>query len=343
MSKRKNSKKNKRKLSGIKKFFLTYARQFLALLVFIVIVLVMAFGTGTKLSKSDPLAGVYKSYQKNEDPAIEELITNYYSAYETGDMELLQQIAYPISDAELSYVTFMGTQIEDYRNITIYTKRGADDTSYLVSVVVDYKFFDIDRTAQGLDFFYVQTGGDGSLYINNVYGSFNTENQEFETDPTIAAVIEEFEKQDDVLALQAEVQQNFNEAMMEDEALNYYVSVTLQNAMADWATAYKQGGYTAPTDAVELTEEDDTQLETEQTTETAAESGDTITVDGLEEGKEITLQDSVNIRAEASETAERISLAYIGEKITVVANYSSGWTKVTYNNKTGYVKTELLH
>lgn len=74
------------------------------------------------------------------------------------------------------------------------------------------KFANIDTPVAGLDFFYVQTKDDGSLYINNVYGSFNQSNGEFDMDTDIASLIATFEQQSDVLALQAEVQQECNEA-----------------------------------------------------------------------------------------------------------------------------------
>ena len=43
-----------------------------------------------------------------------------------------------------------------------------------------------------------------------------------------------------------------------------------------------------------------------------------------------------------SETASKVGTAFSGEKVTVVMSYAEGWTKVTWNGKTGYVKTDLL-
>lgn len=63
---------------------------------------------------------------------------------------------------------------------------------------------------------------------------------------------------------------------------------------------------------------------------------------GLTEGKVITVNDTVNIRASMSETSEKIGTAYPGEKVTVVMSYAEGWTKVNWNGKTGYIKTDLL-
>ena len=54
------------------------------------------------------------------------------------------------------------------------------------------------------------------------------------------------------------------------------------------------------------------------------------------------MQNTVNIRSGMSETSDRIGTAYAGEKVKVVMSYAEGWTKVTWNNKTGYIKSSLL-
>ena len=62
----------------------------------------------------------------------------------------------------------------------------------------------------------------------------------------------------------------------------------------------------------------------------------------LAEGKVITINDTVNVRASMSETSEKIGSVYPGEKVTVIMSYAEGWTKVSWNGKTGYIKTDLL-
>lgn len=74
-------------------------------------------------------------------------------------------------------------------------------------------------------------------------------------------------------------------------------------------------------------------------TDDAAESTNSI---NLTEGTVITLQNTVNIRSGMSETSDRVGTAYAGEKVKVVMSYAEGWTKVTWNSKTGYIKSSLL-
>lgn len=64
--------------------------------------------------------------------------------------------------------------------------------------------------------------------------------------------------------------------------------------------------------------------------------------DFIAEGTVITLKDSVNVRSGMSESDSKIGTAFTGEKVTVVMSYAEGWTKVTWNGQTGYIKTSLL-
>ena len=64
--------------------------------------------------------------------------------------------------------------------------------------------------------------------------------------------------------------------------------------------------------------------------------------DSIAEGTVITLSNSVNIRSGMSESDSKIGTAFTGEKVTVVMSYAEGWTKVTWNGQTGYIKTSLL-
>ena len=68
---------------------------------------------------------------------------------------------------------------------------------------------------------------------------------------------------------------------------------------------------------------------------TSASSGPT-------EGKKLVLKDTVNVRKKPSTSAKRINLAYKGDKILVIKNRDDGWTKIQYQHKKGYVKTEFL-
>lgn len=52
--------------------------------------------------------------------------------------------------------------------------------------------------------------------------------------------------------------------------------------------------------------------------------------------------ETINIRKSTSETADKIGVCYPGETLEIVMKQADGWTKVKYNGKTGYVKSDVL-
>ena len=79
------------------------------------------------------------------------------------------------------------------------------------------------------------------------------------------------------------------------------------------------------------------------TTSTTEAQGIKITISGLEEGSTITMGDTLKMRADASTDSEQVDTAYVSETVTIIANYSNGWTKIkNVRGKEGFVKTEYL-
>ena len=405
------------KIDKVTSFCRKNARYFGAVAVFVVMVLILARCTDGTTSDKDPMAGAYQQYTESNNAEVNDLVERYYEAYAAGDVDTLKTIATPISDAEVSYIQFYSQYIEQYQNLKVYTKRGLDSSSYLCSVYLQIKFANIETPVAGLDFFYIQTNEDGSLYINNVYGSFNQANGEFDMDTDVASLIATFEQQADVLALQAEVQQECNEAMLADENLNTFVNSTLQDAIAKWASDYKAAVAKAAEEAAAAKAAEEAaaaqaaqeaaaaQAAAEAEAAEAANAKQMVTTDKINvrdaasengnllgqlasgtqvtwyaeengwakidyngtkayvkseyptdanataatqstqttaQGQTITLQTTVNVRESMSETAPKVAVAYAGEPITVYQNYSEGWSKVSYNGKEGYCKTEYL-
>lgn len=58
--------------------------------------------------------------------------------------------------------------------------------------------------------------------------------------------------------------------------------------------------------------------------------------------KQMQFKESVRIRAERSTDSERLATGYTRELVTVIENYSDGWSKVNYSGVVGYCKTEFL-
>ena len=97
--------------------------------------------------------------------------------------------------------------------------------------------------------------------------------------------------------------------------------------------AYIKTEYLEPAEVEEAEEDEDEDEDDEDVEEAAANSPTTGTA---------TVTDTVNIRKSASTTGDKLGVCYPGEELEVVMKQADGWTKVKYNGKTGYVKSEFL-
>ena len=363
---------------------------------------------------------VQEDYSKDAYPEINELISKYYKAYANANTKKLAKFATPISDTEKSYISVFSEYVKSYKNISCYTKQGLDENSYIVSVYLEMKFKGVKTTAPGLDFFYVRKNEDGSLYIDNLYSQFNMSNQEQALDADVAALIEAFEQQEDVIALQTDVQTRYEQAVESDPELKTMVEETIPNAITVWASdqvaAVKaaEEAKKAEEEAAKKAAEEEAARKAEEEKKAAelanavsvyatdrvnvradaSETSDIIghleigaqttclearadgwsridysngtqgyvkseylssehvaqavadegaeTAGGLSEGNTITVQESLNIRESMSQDSAKVATVFAGEKVTVIMSYAEGWTKVTYGDKTGYIKTDLL-
>lgn len=374
---------------------------------------------------SEASDGTKQEFEVDAHEDVNALINQYYTAYAAGDTDTLSTIATPLSENEKSYISVFSQYVDAYQNIKCYTKQGLDASSYLVSVYVEVKFKDVDTVAPGLDFFYVRTNEDGSVYIDNLYSQYNLKIKENALDTSIQNLISEYEDSEDVNTLQKEVQDKYDTAIASDDKLSEMISTTIPNAITEWAgTIVSQNTETESTEQApeETTESEQTETPEENTEQPAEDTPtqsepdtvyavDTVNVraaadtesdklgtlekgtaltrtgtDGewsvvnyngqtgyikteylttknsdsdsnadnggneeqattsnaIAEGTVITLSESVNIRSGMSENDSKIGTAFSGEKVTVVMSYAEGWTKVTWNGQTGYVKTSLL-
>lgn len=404
------------------KFVKEHARYFAAGALFFVLVLVLVKCAGPETEGEDlPATEIVEeteeAYQIDAYQEVNDLINRYYAAFAAGDIAALTELATPVSANEQSYITLFSQYVDEYQNIKCYTKSGLDASSYLVSVSMEIKFSGVDTTAPGLDFFYVRTNEEGTLYIDNLYSQYNLANQENALDTSVQGLIDEFEKESDVLILQSEVQTKYDAAVASDENLYTMIQTTIPNAIDEWVAQVAAENAQAETESTEeVPEETEAPVEVEEqtpeeepevvsesvyttdkvnvrasadtgseklgslekgtriartgtegewsvvdyggttgyikseyltteepdTSETDGGEAESSTVANIAEGTVIILENTVNIRSGMSETSEKIGTAYTGEKVTVVMSYADGWTKVTWNGETGYIKSSLL-
>lgn len=178
-----------------------------------------------------------KDYTNDAKDDINTLLADYYKAYVSDDLDTLGKLATPMSDNEKSYIGVVSQYYESVNDITPYTKNGLKKGSYFVSVKNSIKFTGVDTQAPTLDFFYIETGKDGKLYINNVYSNFNRTYCENELDDDIMELISKYTASSEFADLHEEVQKEYEQAVGADANLKTMLETTLTGSIKQWYTS----------------------------------------------------------------------------------------------------------
>lgn len=108
----------------------------------------------------------------------------------------------------------------------------------------------------------------------------------------------------------------------------------------DGSEAYIKSEYLEPSETMAASDveqnEDDENADTQEQ-QAADNSSDSTTVTGT-----VTVKENVRIRSGASETSDKIATAYMGQKLDVIMKQADGWTKIKYNGKPAYVKSDFV-
>lgn len=327
-----------------------FRRFYAAGLVGVLMLCMLGRGIGAMATEKDPSQNVYQNYsEEKENSELNDLISSYYKAYAGNDTEGLKAAARPFSDSELSYIAMMSEYVDSYTIEKIYSKNGLTDGSYLVSVYVDMKFSGIDTAAPGLDFFYVETDPDtGKLFINNLYSTYNLNNNENAVDSQVATMIAEFEQQEDVQALQADVQKEYNAATIEDGKLKTFIETTLQEKITEWAKNYQQSLKDAEAAAAQAAADQKAAEEKAAADAAAAEQAAAAAQAAAAQqaelnanGYDVITAERVNMRQSADQNSQSLGMV---ENSTVVKKFGDegDWSIIEYNGMRGYIKTAYL-
>lgn len=341
---------NKGSLKKALEFVKNHVRYFAAGALFVALVLILvkcadpSTTGGQAAISTEATEATEEAYQIDAYAEVNNLITQYYTAYAAGDVTALTALASPVSANEQSYITLFSQYVDEYQNIKCYTKSGLDANSYLVSVSMEIKFTGVDTTAPGLDFFYVRTNEDGSLYIDNLYSQYNLANQENALDTSVQSLIYKFENQEDVVTLQQEVQGRYDTAVASDTNLSTMISTTIPGAITDWVTTIVAQTATESTETPETepaTETPATETPaTEPVEETPAEPEEETPAETVT-SETLTATDRVNVRAAADTESEKLGNVEMGQTVTRTGT-EGDWSIIDFNGTKGYIKSEYL-
>ena len=261
--------------------------------------------------------------EENAYPEINNIIKTYYDAQASGDVETIASLNTYLNDIEKIRIQEMSKYIEDYPVLNVYTKPGLAENTYVAYVYSEVKFTDVDQELPGLKTYYIGQDGDGQYFIND--GTY---------DDTVRNYIKEVTLQDDVVDLNNKVVVEYNDLLAEDDELNEYVAYLKEKINEDVGVILAKEE--TPDAAEEAAEEAEGEAAEEETEEPGSTDNIVTTVTMVK------ATDVVNIRTSDSETADKIDKAQIGQEFKLLEQRGNGWSKVEYNGKDAYIKSEYL-
>ena len=261
----------------------------------------------------------------NEEGAIYTLIATYYNAMATGDEETLRSVCDEISDKDMYRYVELSQYIDYYPTLEIYTKTGPEEGSVIAYVYYKISFVGHEEEVPGYQALYICTNGQGGLYIKR--GENSEEVNEY---------IKTVSTQDDVVEFNNKITVEYNELMVDHPEVLQYISEL--DSQVSIAVGEKLANQVAG----------ETQVAEAGTEEGSTDGQDTQTENGEQQEAEdqgpqyVTTTTTVNVRSSDSEQADKLGKVSGGTKLQVLEQRPNGWTKVDYEGKEGYIKTEFL-
>ena len=248
--------------------------------------------------------------EENAIPEVNSFFEKYYDAMASGDLDALSTMNNYIDDTERIRIQENSKYIDQYENLDVYTKTGPVEGAYLAYVYSEIKFRDYETLVPGMQAYYLCTDDQGNLYVNDG-----------EEDATVTSYIREVSLQDDVVDLNNKVAVAYNDMLAEDEELSaFLVDLTSTIGAAVGEALAKEEGSEA--------------VEEEPVEEEAAPELTKVT--------RVKTTDVVNVRSSDSETADKVGKAQTGQEFELVEQRGNGWSKIIFEGKEAYIKSDYL-
>ena len=277
----------------------------------------------SQAAESEPVAEEVP-LAENQDEEIYAFVETYYNAKSTGATDALVSVCETISENDLLYYEELSKYIDYYSNLEVYSKQGPMDGS-----VIAYVYFKMGITnyqeVPGYETLYICRNDEGGLYIKNE-NNFTDEEKIY---------IKTVNEQVDVVEFNNRVNVEYNELMAENPDLLEYLGVL---------------GTQVKASVGEILATKNTETESEQTANEEGEGP------GEEAGGQTTAEvtpvaagptyatatTTVNVRSSDSEKADKLGKVSSGSRVQIQEVRVNGWTKIVYEGKDGYIKSEYL-
>ena len=295
------------------------------LAVAVVITIIIAIGANKKATEVASTGAVSEeastieiadvTMEENAYPEVNALVEKYYTASANGDADTLSQIYKGLDETEILKAVAASEYIESFENITVYTKPGPKDGSYVAYVYNEVKLYEYDGFVPGLETLYICSDESGNLYINGDIA-----------DASELDYLKQVNVQSDVIDLNNKVASSYNEMVSADEKL------------AELLTRMRSGLQVSVGEALATSEAStpDESTDAASAEESVDDGTTTITT------RVIKATDVINIRSSDSETADILDKTTVGQEFKELEALANGWSKVEYKNSVAYVKTEFF-
>lgn len=267
---------------------------------------------------------------ENAYAEVNELVKKYYQAMADGDMNTLLSITTGLDEKEQIKIVKKSEYVENYPTVTCYTKQGPIADSYIVYAYYEVKLVDFETLTPGMNALYVCKNEKGAYYVNG-----ETQSDE------IIDYCEMISAQDDVVDLVNTVQVKYNEIKATDTELSRFLdelpdilTAAVGEELAKLEAETNEAAV-PETPVTEVTSEESEGTEPAEASEDAVETVETVV-------KTVRTTEVVNVRSSDSVTADKVGKAQLGQEYDLLEEKPNGWSKIKFEGKEAYIKTEYL-
>jgi len=267
---------------------------------------------------------------ENAYAEVNELVKKYYQAMADGDMNTLLSITTGLDEKEQIKIVKKSEYVENYPTVTCYTKQGPIADSYIVYAYYEVKLVDFETLTPGMNALYVCKNEKGAYYVNG-----ETQSDE------IIDYCEMISAQDDVVDLVNTVQVKYNEIKATDTELSQFLdelpdilTAAVGEELAKLEAETNEAAV-PETPVTEVTSEESEGTEPAEASEDAVETVETVV-------KTVRTTEVVNVRSSDSVTADKVGKAQLGQEYDLLEEKPNGWSKIKFEGKEAYIKTEYL-
>lgn len=263
--------------------------------------------------------------ERSQDSELCSLIYTYFNALANGDIETIKGISNYVDETEAIWNLELSKYIESYPVIEVYTKAGPVEGSYIAYVYYHMTFYGQENNVPGMKTFYICRDENDKYYLNDG-----------ETAEDVLAYMETVSLQADVVDLINKANAEYNELLVNDSGFADYMTALeneVRQATGEALAALVTG--TQPSEDSQGTGETGGEGSTGEEDETPQEP----VVQGPQYATATT---TVNVRGSDSVQADKLGQVSGGARIQVIEQQVNGWTKIVYEGKEGFIKSEFL-